>query len=118
MIRTLNTEVTFTVLEVVDVFPDKSVDEYVITYVPRTEVSTVPVAMTVVVPSTRSNAVAPGSVNSVPIVKDIVEEPFKVMTGAVVSFITTSELVVEKLPEESVAVQITVVVPSAKLDGA
>ena len=72
---------------------------------------TEPARFTVVVPSTRSNAVAPSSVYKFPTIKDTVDEPFIVIVGTVVSFITTKDEDVEKLPEESVAVHTTVVVP-------
>ncbi len=49
----------------VAVAPFESVAVYVMTYEPMTDEFTVPVATGVMVPSSRSNAVAPGSVKTV-----------------------------------------------------
>ena len=77
-------------------------------YVPAVDVSTEPevVIEEVRSPSTLSVAVAPGSVKVSPTVRLIVEEPVKVITGAVVSAV--DELVVE--------LALTVIVPERVME--
>ena len=70
-------------------------------YVPATLVLTVPVAETVVVPFTASNAVAPASVYEVPTVIDTGFEPSIVMTGETTSGITFTVLVATALFNEA-----------------
>ncbi len=74
--------------------------------------STLPVMTTVVVPSTRSNALAPSSVYTPPVTTWTTDPPFKVTTGAVTSGTTTTGLLtttvrvsgVPTFPARSVAV--------------
>ena len=106
------------VLKIDELFPDKSVEEYIIKYVPTTFPFTEPITLTDVVPSTKSNASAPSSVYKPPTIKDIVDEPFIVIIEAVVSFITTNDVEEAEFPEESVAVHTTVDVPKVKSLGA
>ncbi len=60
-----------------------------------------------ITPLTVSVEVAPGSVKVLPTVSVMAGLPSKVMTGGVVSCITTSDVVPALLPAVSVAVHVT-----------
>ncbi len=81
-------------------------------YVPVALVSTVPVATTVVVPLTASNAVAPSSLYTSPTKRLMVDDPFRVMTGGVISTTLIVRVVVAVFPEESVTEYVTEYVPT------
>ena len=98
---------TFTVLESVAVFPDESVDVYVIVYTPSVSGSTVPVETTSTSPE-RSVAVAPASVYEEPSSTVAGLSPAIVITGAVVSTTLTVLVAVAVFPSRSVAEYVTV----------
>ena len=95
-------------------FPDASEAVYVNVYVPKVSTSTVPVVVTVISPET-SVAVAPAS-EYVPPNSTVIEAlPTRVITGAVVSTTSTVLILEAVLPEISVAVYVTVYVPTAEV---
>ena len=79
---------------------------------------TVPVDVTNTLPSTASVDEAPNSVYISSTSRFNVEDPFNVITGAIVSFIVTMDDVVAKLLAASVAVHKTVVDPRPNECGA
>ena len=77
--------ITFTTLFNDELLLALSVEVYVNVYTATTFTSTVPVTDTLTEPSTKSLAVAPWSLYSVPASSVIIALPFNVITGAVVS---------------------------------
>ena len=69
-------------------------------------------------PSTRSEAVAPASVYTLPASTVVAAEPLRVITGAVVSVTVTICVAVPMFPAASVADHVTVVVPTGNEAGA
>ena len=102
--------VTITLRETLALFPLESLTEYVTTYVPPIDVSTVELVCirAEISPSLSSIAVAPGSLKESLILRFIGSLPKSVITGAMVSGIgseiTTLLSIETLLPSESITV--------------